>query len=93
LCVVVCCGSLQPQVIFQQTANITFSVDGAPQDIFHIGDEGFASIIEGGSDASMAHETTNPAFALCHMLADVTFRSYTLTHTVESHQLIDQVMD
>jgi hypothetical protein len=27
------------------------------------------------------------------MLADVTFRSYTLTHTVESHQLIDQVMD
>jgi hypothetical protein len=43
--------------MFQQTANITFSVGVA---------QGFASINQGESDVPMTHhETANPAFALC----------------------------
>jgi hypothetical protein len=71
--------NLVMQFMFQQRANITFSADGAAQDVLHLGDEGFASIFQAGSDAPMTHhETANPAFALCHMSADVTFSSCTL---------------
>jgi hypothetical protein len=65
------------QFMFQQTANITFSANGAAQDILHLGDEGFASIFQSGSDAPMIdHETANHIFALCYMSTDVTFSSY-----------------
>jgi hypothetical protein len=43
------------QFMFQQTANITFSADGAAQDILHLADEGFVSIFQGGSDVPMTH--------------------------------------
>jgi hypothetical protein len=64
--------------MFQQIANITFSADGAAQDILCLDDEGFVSIFQGGSDVLMTHhEMANPEFALRYMSTDVTFGSYT----------------